>query len=85
MTEDEKANATAAHGKIAAWLQGLGVSANWAKVGAGVVVGAAAGALATCQQSCTNVPAPNAAQIQAAHAIFHVVTGEKCVIERIEK
>ena len=85
MTEEEKSKATAAHGKIATWLQGLGVPANWAKVGAGVVVGAAAGALATCQQSCTNVPAPTAAQIQAAHTIFHVVTGEKCVIERTEK
>ena len=85
MTEEEKAKATAAHGKIANWLQGLGVPANWAKVGAGIVVGAAAGLMATCQQSCTNVPAPNAAQIQAAHAIFHVVTGEKCVIEQTEK
>lgn len=85
MTEEEKAKATAAHGKIATWLQGLGVPANWAKVGAGILVGAAAGALATCQQSCTNVPPPNAAQIQAAHALFHAVTGEKCVIERGEK
>ena len=85
MTEKETEKAKTAHSKLQGWLVGLGVPANWAKVGAGVVVGAAAGLMATCQQSCTNVPAPTAAQIQAAHAIFHVVTGEKCVIERSEK
>lgn len=82
MTEKETEKAKAAHSKLQSWLQGLGVPANWAKVGAGILVGAAAGALATCQQSCTNVPPPNAAQIQAAHALFHAVTGEKCVIEQ---
>ena len=53
MNENKKEQAKAAHGKLTAWLTGLGVPANWAKVGAGLVIGGTIGALATCQQSCT--------------------------------
>ena len=53
MNETQKQKAKSAHSKLTAWLTGLGVPANWAKVGAGLLIGAAIGALATCQQSCT--------------------------------
>lgn len=53
MNEEQKQKAKTAHSKLTAWLTGLGVPANWAKVGAGLVIGGAIGALATCQQSCT--------------------------------
>lgn len=53
MNEKQKEKAKSAHGKLTAWLTGLGVPANWAKVGAGLIVGGIIGALATCQQSCT--------------------------------
>lgn len=53
MNAEQKEKAKTAHGKLAVWLQELGVPANWAKVGAGIVIGGIIGALATCQQSCT--------------------------------
>ena len=53
MNENQKEKAKVAHGKLTQWLTGLGVPANWAKVGAGLIVGGVIGALATCQQSCT--------------------------------
>ena len=53
MNAEQKEKAKTAHGKLAGWLQGLGVPANWAKVGAGLVIGGIIGALTTCQQSCT--------------------------------
>lgn len=53
MNAEQKEKAKTAHGKLVGWLQGLGVPANWAKVGAGLVIGGIIGALATCQQSCT--------------------------------
>ena len=53
MNEEQKQTAKTAHSKLTAWLTGLGVPANWAKVGAGLVIGGIIGALATCQQSCT--------------------------------
>ena len=53
MNENQKEKAKVAHGKLTQWLTGLGVPANWAKVGAGLVIGGIIGALATCQQSCT--------------------------------
>ena len=53
MNEEQKQKAKTAHSKLTAWLTGLGVPANWAKVGAGLVIGGTIGALATCQQSCT--------------------------------
>lgn len=53
MNAEQKEKAKTAHGKLTQWLTGLGVPANWAKVGAGLVIGGTIGALATCQQSCT--------------------------------
>ncbi|MBQ9096194.1 MAG: hypothetical protein IJY53_07645 [Akkermansia sp.] len=53
MNAEQKEKAKTAHGKLAGWLQGLGVPANWAKVGSGLIIGGIIGALATCQQSCT--------------------------------
>ena len=53
MNEEQKQKAKTAHSKLTTWLTGLGVPSNWAKVGAGLLIGAAIGALATCQQSCT--------------------------------
>ena len=53
MNENQKEKAKAAHSKLTTWLSGLGVPANWAKVGSGLIIGGTIGALATCQQSCT--------------------------------
>ena len=53
MNENKKEQAKVAHGQLTAWLTGLGVPANWAKVGSGLIIGGTIGALATCQQSCT--------------------------------
>lgn len=53
MNDTQKQHAKKAHGKLTAWLAGLGVPANWAKVGSGLIIGGTIGALATCQQSCT--------------------------------
>lgn len=53
MNDTQKQHAKKTHGKLTAWLTGLGVPANWAKVGAGLIIGGTIGALATCQQSCT--------------------------------
>ena len=79
---EKKEKLVQASGKIATWLEGLGVPANWAKVGGGLIVGAIAGMLATCQSGCSNVTPE---QIWAAHEAYHLVTGEKCVIERSSK
>lgn len=87
MNEKQKEKLTEAHGKVTAWLEGLGVPGNWAKVGAGLVVGAVLGGLSTCQQGCRNVPGPTAAQVQAVHALYHAASGEPCifVVEDIKK
>ena len=87
MNEKQKERLTEAHGKLAGWLVGLGVPGNWAKVGAGLVIGAAVGGLSTCQQGCETVPAPTAVQVQAAHEAYHVLTGEPCifVVEDVKK
>lgn len=53
MNAEQKEKAKTAHSKLTAWLAGLGVPANWAKVGSGLIIGGTIGALATCQQSCT--------------------------------
>ncbi len=53
MNDTQKQHAKKAHGKLTAWLTGLGVPSNWAKVGSGLIIGGTIGALATCQQSCT--------------------------------
>ena len=53
MNEEQKQKAKTAHSKLTAWLTGLGVPANWAKVGSGLIIGGTIGSLATCQQSCT--------------------------------
>jgi len=55
MNETQKEKVQEAHGRLAGWLEGLGVPANWAKVGAGIIIGAVVGALATCQPSCSRV------------------------------
>lgn len=78
MNEEQKNKAKETHSKLTAWLTGLGVPVNWAKVGSGLIIGAVIGALSTCQQSCANLPQPTAAQIQAAHHTYHALTGQPC-------
>lgn len=80
MNEKQKEKLTEAHGKVAAWLVGLGVPGNWAKVGAGLVVGAVLGGLSTCQQGCRNVPVPTAEQVQVVHDAYHALSGKPCVL-----
>ena len=78
MNEEQKQKAKAAHTKLAAWLEGIGVPANWAKVGAGIIIGAAIGALSTCQQSCKTTPRVQLTveQVQAAETIYTALGGE---------
>lgn len=89
MNEEQKQKAKTAHTKLTAWLEGIGVPANWAKVGAGIIIGASIGALSTCQQSCKSVPRVKltAEQVQAAHALYHAASGEPCVfvVESVKK
>lgn len=86
MNEEQKNKAKEAHGKLAGWLVGLGVPANWAKVGAGIIIGGFIGCMATCQQSCESVTV-TPEQVQAAHALYHAATGEPCVfvVEELKK
>jgi hypothetical protein len=78
MNEEQKTKAKAAHTKLAAWLEGIGVPANWAKVGAGIIIGAGIGALSTCQQSCKTTPRVQLTveQIQAAETVYTALGGE---------
>lgn len=78
MNEEQKNKAKEAHGKLASWLVGLGVPANWAKVGAGLAIGAAIGGLSTCQQSCKTAPHATLTveQVQAAETIYTALGGE---------
>lgn len=81
MNEEQKTKAKEVHGRVTTWLEGLGVPANWAKVGAGIILGGAIGCMSTCQQSCKNVPsAPHVSltveQIQAVETIYEVLGGE---------
>ena len=78
MDEEQKNKAKEAHGKLAGWLEGLGVPANWAKVGAGLVIGAAIGGLSTCQQSCRTMPHVELTveQVQAAETLYTAMGGE---------
>jgi hypothetical protein len=78
MNDEQKTKATEAHGKVATWLEGLGVPANWAKVGAGIIIGGAIGCMSTCQQSCKHVPQVNLTveQIQATETIFTALGGD---------
>lgn len=78
MNEEQKNKAKEAHGKLASWLVGLGVPANWAKVGAGLAIGAVIGGLSTCQQSCKTAPhvTLTVEQLQAAETIFTAAGGE---------
>lgn len=87
MNEEQKSKAKNAHTKLAAWLVGIGVPANWAKIGAGITIGAAIGGMSTCQQSCAELPAPTAAQVQAVHSVYHALSGEPCVfvVEDVKK
>ena len=91
MDEEQKKKAKNAHTKLAAWLEGVGVPANWAKVGAGIIIGAAIGALSTCQQSCKTTPRVQLTveQVQAAETIYTALGGEVryrvVPVENIEK
>lgn len=91
MNEEQKTKAKAAHTKLAAWLEGVGVPANWAKIGAGIIIGAAIGALSTCQQSCKATPRVQLTveQVQAAETIYTALGGEVryrvVPVENIEK
>lgn len=78
MNTEQKEKLKKAHSKTSSWLQSLGVPANWAKVLAGVAVGAALGGLCTCQQSCKNTPCVNLTveQIQAAEGLYTAAGGE---------
>lgn len=84
MNEKQKEKAKEAHGKLASWLTGLGVPANWAKVGAGILLGAAIGALATCQQACEGVAPEHVQQVQAAHKLYHLLSGRECLLAQPE-
>ena len=78
MNETQKEKAQKAHVKLTAWLTGLGVPANWAKVGAGLIIGGTIGALATCQQSCTATYTQTAAgDIAATVTVVQPVEVEK--------
>lgn len=77
MNETQKNKATAAHSKLTAWLTGLGVPANWAKVGAGILIGATIGALSTCQQSCTTI---TPSQVIELHDLYHDLSGDTCIL-----
>ena len=78
MNEEQKQKAKTAHTKLTAWLEGIGVPANWAKVCAGVIIGASIGALSTCQQSCNSVPRVELTveQVQTAETIYTALGGE---------
>lgn len=78
MNETQKTQAKQAHSKLTTWLTGLGVPANWAKVGSGLIIGAAIGALSTCQQSCKSAhhAGLSAEQIQAAESIYTTLGGQ---------
>lgn len=78
MNEEQKTKAKAAHIKLAAWLEVIGVPANWAKIGAGIIIGASIGALSTCQQSCKTTPRVQLTveQIQAVETIYTAAGGE---------
>lgn len=78
MNDNQKEKAKNAHGKLTAWLTGLGVPANWAKVGSGLIIGGTIGALATCQQSCTATYTQTAAgDISATVTVVQPVEVEK--------
>lgn len=87
MNEEQKNKAKETHGKLQGWLEGLGVPSNWSRIGAGVVIGAVIGGMTTCQQSCAELPAPTAAQLQAVHDAYHALSGEPCVfvVEDVKK
>lgn len=78
MNEEQKNKAKETHSKLQSWLEKLGIPANWAKIGAAVIIGGAIGALSTCQQSCSDIPQPTVSQVQAAHKAYHLLTGEPC-------
>lgn len=78
MNDEQKSKAKEAHSNLATWLVGLGVPANWAKVGAGIIIGGAIGCMSTCQQSCKHVPQVELTieQVQAVETIYEVLGGE---------
>lgn len=90
MNEEQKNKAKATHSKLQNWLEKLGIPANWAKIGAAIIIGAAIGALSTCQQACTDIPQPTVSQVQAVHKAYHAITGAPCdfhliTVENIKK
>ena len=91
MNDEQKSKAKEAHSKLATWLVGLGVPANWAKVGAGLIIGGAVGCMSTCQQSCKHVPQVNLTveQIQTIERIYTATGGDVkyrvVPVENIEK
>lgn len=78
MNEEQKNKAKEAHGKLAGWLVGLGVPGNWAKVGAGIIIGGFIGCMSTCQQSCKTTPRVQLTveQIQAVETLYTAAGGE---------
>ena len=78
MNETQKTQAKQAHSKLTTWLTGLGVSANWAKVGSALIIGAAIGALSTCQQSCKSVPHARLTteQVQTLETVYTTLGGQ---------
>lgn len=77
LNEDDKKQAKAAADKIKNKLIGWGIPAQWARLLAAALIGAAIGALSTCQTGCSSVTPE---QVQRAHALYHTVTGEPCQI-----
>lgn len=78
MNDEQITKAKEVHSKVATWLVGLGVPANWAKVGAGIIIGGAIGCMSTCQQCCKHVPQVELTieQIQATETIYTALGGE---------
>lgn len=78
MNEEQKTKAKAAHTKLSAWLDGVGVPANWAKVVAGIIIGASIGAMSTCQQSCKATPRVQLTveQVQSIETLYTAAGGE---------
>lgn len=82
MDEKQKEEAKKAVGWLTGLLTGWGLRESWAKIAAGVLVGAAAGGLSTCQSGCNNVTPE---QVQEVHALYHIITGEPCIITAVSK
>lgn len=71
MTEEEKDKAKDAADKIKNKLISWGMPAQWARLLAAALIGAAIGALSTCQAGCGRLT-PD--QLQQAHSLYHNIT-----------